>query len=95
MSEHTTTAKHLAQNASHALHEAAPAMQHAADRIHSLANDGLDALRDGSLQYRDQMMRMSSDASTHIRHHPVQSVLIAALLGATLVTLLSLFKRRD
>jgi len=95
MSESTNTAKHIAHSANNALHEAVPALQHAADRVQALANESLEAIKEGSLHYRDQMLRMSSDANTLIRHHPVQSVLIGALLGATVVTLMSLLRRRD
>ena len=88
MLEYTTSAvKDVAQ-------ETAPALQHAADRVNEMASDGLAAIRAGSRQCRDQMLRASRGAASHVQRHPAQTILIAALLGAAAVTLLSLLRRR-
>lgn len=77
-----------------AMQAVAPALHHAADRVNELASESMDAVRESSRQYRDQVQRASSRTLTHIRHHPVQSIAIAAAVGATAMTLLSLLRRR-
>lgn len=94
MSQYTAAVKHVTDAASHAAHEVAPALHHAADRVSEMASDGMSAIRQGSRQCRDQMSRASDSAVSHIRHHPTQTIVIAALLAATAVALVSLLRRR-
>lgn len=94
MTEQSTNAKQMANAAGQALQEGAPALKHAAERISDLASEGMEAIRDTSRQCRSQLMDASSNAISHIRHRPVQSILIAALLGATAATLVSMLRRR-
>ncbi|MDD2729503.1 hypothetical protein [Malikia sp.] len=94
MTEYTAALKQVADAASQAAQEVAPALHHAADRVSEMASDGMSAIRQGSRQCRDQMARASSCTVSHIRQHPTQTIVIAALLGATAVALLSLLRRR-
>jgi len=94
MSQYTTAVKQVTDAASQAAHEVAPALHHAADRVGEMASDGMSAIRQGSRQCRDQMSRASDSAVSHIRQHPAQTIVIAALLAATAVALVSLLRRR-
>lgn len=94
MTEYTAAIKQVADAASQAAQEVPPALHHAADRVSEMASDGMNAIRQGSRQCRDQMARASDSAVSHIRHHPTQTIVIAVLLGATAVALLSLLRRR-
>lgn len=95
MNERTTTAKSTGHAADPTHHDGVgTALHHAADRASEIASDSMDAIRDSARLYRDQLQRASGSAVSHIRHQPVQSILIAALLGATAVTLVSLLRHR-
>jgi ElaB/YqjD/DUF883 family membrane-anchored ribosome-binding protein len=59
-----------------------------------MASEGMSAIRQGSRQCRHQMSRASDSAVSHIRQHPTQTIVIAALLAATAVALVSLLRRR-
>jgi len=94
MSQYTTAVKQVTDAASQAAHEVAPALHHAADRVGEMASEGMSAIRQGSRQCRHQMSRASDSAVSHIRQHPTQTIVIAALLAATAVALVSLLRRR-
>lgn len=48
MIEYTAAVKHVTDAASHAAHEVAPALHHAADRVSEMASEGMSAMRQGS-----------------------------------------------
>ena len=81
MSQYTTAVKQVTDAASQAAHEVAPALHHAADRVGEMASEGMSAIRQGSRQCRHQMSRASDSAVSHIRQHPTQTIVIAALLA--------------
>jgi hypothetical protein len=95
MNEQPTITKPVTPAAGHTpLDGVGPALHHAADRVNEIASDSMDAIRDSARLYRNQLRCASDSAISHIRHQPVQSILIAALLGATAVTLVSLLRHR-
>jgi len=69
--------------------QAAPLLDRATEQASALAQRGVDAVREGSLQMRDQALRASDGTLHYVREEPVKSLLIAAALGATLMALLS------
>lgn len=94
MTEHPTSVKQIVNAAVDATTGKSSALHHAAERVSELTEEGMEAIRDTSQEYKEQLMHASRSAISHIRHRPVQSVLIAALIGATAVTLMSLLRRR-
>jgi ElaB/YqjD/DUF883 family membrane-anchored ribosome-binding protein len=69
--------------------QAAPLRNRATEQASVLAQRGVDAVREGSRQVRDQALRASDGTLHYVRQEPVKSILIAAAVGATLMALLS------
>ena len=69
--------------------QAAPLLNRATEQASVLAQRGVDAVREGSRQVRDQALRASDGTLHYVRQEPVKSMLIAAAVGATLMALLS------
>jgi ElaB/YqjD/DUF883 family membrane-anchored ribosome-binding protein len=69
--------------------QAAPLLNRATEQASVLAQRGVDAVREGSRQVRDQALRASDGTVHYVRQEPVKSILIAAAVGATLMALLS------
>jgi ElaB/YqjD/DUF883 family membrane-anchored ribosome-binding protein len=69
--------------------QAAPLLNRATEQASVLAQRGVDAVREGSRQVRDQAQRASDGTLHYVRQEPVKSILIAAAVGATLMALLS------
>lgn len=59
----------------------------------NLAHRGLDTVKDGALQLRDQAEHTGDLTVRYIQHEPVKAVLIAAATGAALMALVSLVSR--
>ncbi len=65
----------------------------ALDQANELSHRGAEAVREGISQVREKAHNMGEQAVCYIQEKPVQSVLIAAAAGATLMGLLSLMVR--
>jgi len=63
------------------------------ERTGELAQRGMDAVRDRSLQVREQALRASDNTLNYIKDEPVKAVLIAAAAGAALMVLLGLLRK--
>ena len=70
-------------------HQASSALEKASD----LSHRGAEAIREGAAQVREKAHNIGEHAVGYIQEKPVQSVLIAAATGATLMALLSLIAR--
>jgi len=62
-------------------------LDRAGERASALAQRGVDAVRERSLQLRSQALRASDDTLNYIKDEPVKAVLIAAAAGAALMAL--------
>jgi len=71
----------------------APLLERAGEKASALAQRGVDAVRDRSLQVRDQALRASDNTLNYIKDEPVKAVLIAAAAGAALMVLLGLLRK--
>lgn len=76
-----------------ALDSVAPALHHTAERITDIAQQGVDAMRNGSGELSEQARRASYKTATYIRHDPIKSVLIAAAVGAGAMALYGLLRQ--
>lgn len=76
-----------------ARNQSGEALKQFAQHSEALANDGMEAVRDGVHQLREKSLHVKDAATTYIQHEPVKSVLIAAAVGATLMGLVALFSR--
>ena len=73
--------------------EVSPLLERASEQASALAQRGVDAVRDRSVQVRDQAMRASNSTLNYIKDEPVKTVLIAAAAGAALMALLGLLRK--
>ena len=73
--------------------QVAPLLELAGEQASALAQRGVDAVRDRSLQVRDQALRASDSTLNYIKDEPVKAVLIAAAAGAALMALLGLLRK--
>jgi len=72
-----------------------PLLERAGEQASALAQRGVDAVRDRSLQVRDQAVRASDGTLNYIKDEPVKAVLIAAAAGAALMALVGLLRRSN
>lgn len=70
-----------------------PLLARATERVGTLAQRGVDAVRDSSQQLRDAAWRASDNTVRLVRDEPVKSMLIAAAAGAALMALVGLLTR--
>jgi ElaB/YqjD/DUF883 family membrane-anchored ribosome-binding protein len=82
----SSTAQELRQQAS-------PLIDRMSGQASALAQRSAQAVRDRSLQLRDQAQHASDNTLNYIRDEPVKSMLIAAAAGAALWALFSLLRR--
>ena len=61
----------------------------------ALAKRGVDAMRDGSQQLREQALRASDSTAAYVKEEPFKSILIAAGVGAGLMALIGLMVSRS
>ena len=80
----------LARAVSELRQSAAPLLNGAADDLSLLAQRGLNSVRNGSRELRDQARRATQSTETYIQGEPFKSVLIAAATGAALMALIAL-----
>jgi len=72
-----------------------PMLERAGEQASALAQRGVDAVRDRTLQLREQTLRASDSTLNYIKDEPVKAVLIAAAAGAALMALLGLLRKSD
>ena len=84
----------LADTAEDVGREIAPSLKRTTEHARALAQAGMEAVRDGSVQLRGQAKRASETTMTYIKAEPVKAMLIAAAVGATVGALLSRTSRR-
>ncbi len=87
-----TTLKPLEQ-ANALADQAVPLLNRAAEQASALAQRSVDAIRESSLQLRDQARHASDGTVNYIKHEPVKAMLMAAATGAALMALVSLMSR--
>jgi ElaB/YqjD/DUF883 family membrane-anchored ribosome-binding protein len=73
--------------------QVAPLLARAGEQASALAQRGVDAVRDRSLQVREQALRASDSTLNYIKDEPVKAVLIAAATGAVLMALIGLWRK--
>jgi ElaB/YqjD/DUF883 family membrane-anchored ribosome-binding protein len=61
----------------------------------ALTKRGVDAVREGSQQLRQQALRASDSTAAYVKDEPLKSVLIAAAVGAGLMALIGLMVSRS
>ena len=83
----------VAAQASSALDKAGDLSHRGAEAIRDGAGQVRNVVREGAAQVREKAHNMGEQAVGYIQEKPVQSVLIAAATGATLMALLSLVAR--
>lgn len=86
MNKPTEMANALVGQASHAADQVAKSSQ-------QLAHNVTQGVRDSAHQLRVKAGYAGDDAVHYIRHEPVKAMLIAAVTGAALMALVSLFSR--
>lgn len=95
MAKHATSSAADQVNQSlHALvQEVSPKLTSMAERVAQMSRQGMSAVHNGQHQINESLHDAKDSTVGYIRHEPVKSVLIAAALGATLVTLFNLLSR--
>jgi ElaB/YqjD/DUF883 family membrane-anchored ribosome-binding protein len=93
--EAPTNAADPASNAQDLRQQIAPLLARAGEQASALAQRGVDAVRDRSLQVREQALRASDNTLNYIKDEPVKAVLIAAATGAVLMALIGLLRRSN
>lgn len=95
MAKHAThSAADQVNQSLHALvQEVSPKLTSMAERVAQMSRQGMAAMQHGQHQVSDSLHDAKDSTVSYIRHEPVKSVLIAAALGATLVTVFTLLTR--
>ena len=83
----------LSQAVNDARNNVSPAIQRLTSQAEALARRSVDAMRDSSLQLRNQADRVSTSTMNFIRDEPGKAILIAAIVGAAVIALASLASR--
>ena len=73
--------------------QVAPLLARAGEQASALAQRGVDAVRERSLQVREQALRASDGTLNYIRDEPVKAVLFAAAAGAALMALIGRLRK--
>jgi len=84
---------HVNQSLHTLAHEVSPALTRMAEQVAHLSRQGVHAVQNGRQQLSDKVHHASDSTVGYIRQEPVKAVLIAAALGATLVTVFNLISR--
>jgi ElaB/YqjD/DUF883 family membrane-anchored ribosome-binding protein len=91
----TTNAADPGSNAQDLRQQISPLLARAGEQASVLAQRGVDAVRDRSLQVREQALRASDNTLNYIKDEPVKAVLIAAAVGAGLMALMGLLRKSN
>jgi ElaB/YqjD/DUF883 family membrane-anchored ribosome-binding protein len=73
--------------------QVSPLIDRVSGQASALAQRSAEAMRERSLQLRDQALRASDHTLNYIRDEPVKSMLIAAATGAAVMALFSLLRK--
>lgn len=93
--EATTNAADPGSNGQDLQQQISPLLARAGEQASAMAQRGVDAVRDRSLQVREQALRASDNTLNYIKDEPVKAVLIAAAAGAVLMALIGLLRRSN
>ena len=95
MAKHAThSAADQVNQSLHALvQEVSPKLTSMAERVAQMSRQGMAAMQNGQHHLSDSLHDAKDGTVSYIRHEPVKSVLIAAAVGAGLVTMLTLLTR--
>ncbi len=74
-------------------HQAAPLLNNMGEQASALAQRGVDAVKDGSLQLREKARHAGDATTAYISQDPIKAMLIAAATGAALMALVGLMGR--
>lgn len=91
--EAATNAADPGGNAQDLRQQISPLLARAGEQASALAQRGVDAVRDRSLQVREQALRASDNTLNYIKDEPVKAVLFAAAFGAALMALIGMLRR--
>jgi ElaB/YqjD/DUF883 family membrane-anchored ribosome-binding protein len=70
--------------------QAEPLLNRTSDQVSAFAHHGIKSVRDTSRQLQKKAQRASDHTLNYIQDEPVKSILIAAAVGAVVVSLVSL-----
>jgi ElaB/YqjD/DUF883 family membrane-anchored ribosome-binding protein len=73
--------------------KAEPTVRRLATQAETLARRGMDAVRDGSQQLREQATEMTDRTTRYVKDEPLKAVLMAAAAGAALMAVLTVVAR--
>ena len=73
--------------------KAEPTVRRLASQAEALARRGIDVVRDGSQQVREQATEMTDRTTRYVKDEPLKAVLIAAAAGAALMAVLTVVAR--
>lgn len=76
-----------------ALAQAQPLLSRASEQASALTQRGVDSVLDMTHLIRNKALRASDDTVDYIKDEPVKAMLIAAVAGAALMAVVSLFSR--
>lgn len=93
--EATNNAADPGSNAQDLRQQISPLLARAGEQASALAQRGVDAVRDRSLQVREQALRASDNTLNYIKDEPLKAVLFAAAFGAALMALVGLLRRSN
>jgi len=83
----------IAEQVDGAREQASAALGRITSDAQGLSRRGLQAVRDGSQQIRQQALHASESTAAYVKEEPFKSILIAAAVGATLMALVGLLNR--
>jgi len=86
-------AEHVNQSLHTLVHEVSPALSRMAEQVAHLSRQGVHAVQNSGHQLNDKVHHASDSTVGYIRSEPVKAVLLAAAVGATLVTVFNLLSR--
>lgn len=75
------------------LAQAQPLLSRASEQASALTHRGVDSVLDMTHLIRNKALRASDDTVDYIKDEPVKAMLIAAVAGAALMAVVSLFSR--
>lgn len=88
-----SAAEHVNQSLHALVQEVSPTLNSLADRVSQFSRQGMAAMHSGQHQMSNQLHHAKDSTISYIQHEPVKSVLMAAAIGAGLVTVFNLLTR--
>ena len=89
----TAAADQVNQSLHNLVQEVSPTLTNMAERVAQMSRHSVAAMKNGQHQISNSLHDAKDSTVSYIRHEPVKSVLIAAALGATVVTVFNLLTR--